>query len=291
MAAAAGLAALRRRVARIERGLPRLTGGEPGACGEAEAAGGLEQVRPGRFGEQVLSLGTPDLDKAFHGGGLPCWGTHEVAGADWAGAALGFSLGLLARLLGSSGGARAVLVQERMAEREGGGLYGPGLQAFGLDPGRLLLVSVRRGREALWATEEVCRSGAAAAVLTQIWDGEELDLQATRRFNLAARRTATMALLVTRDLAGTSAALTRWRIAGRPSRLSGGLLGRPAMDLSLIRNRQGRTGAWTVEWSPHDRAFLPAATHPLALAGPPFDQPIGAGAEPRAEARSRRALG
>ena len=54
------------------------------------------------------------------------------------------------------------MVQEPGALSEGGGLYGPGLWALGLDPGRLVLVSARKGGEALRIADEAVRGWARA---------------------------------------------------------------------------------------------------------------------------------
>ena len=211
----------------------------------------------GEAAEGVIPLGYPPLDERFEGGGLQA-GTHQAAGPG--GAPFAFVCALLARLSAARPDGRVMLVQEAGALRETGGLYGPGLQALGVDPEGLAVLGVRTGAEALRATDEALKSGAAAAVVLELWDGEALaDLSITRRFNLSAQRTGAFAFLVTPTLAATSAALTRWRV--EPARTVGrkGRLGAPAFALTLERNRLGRTGRWTVEWDGHDRCFRPAA--------------------------------
>jgi protein ImuA len=207
-------------------------------------------------------------------------GTHQAAPAaagDEA-AALAFATALTVRALEARPGARALLVQSAEAARESGWAYAAGLQALGLDPDRLAVVGVRSGLEALRTVDEALKSGAVCAVLADLWDEPRLDLSATRRFNLASARTGAMALLVTRNLAGTSAALTRWRVAARPSAaIRRRRLGRPTFSLSLIRNRMGPTGEWTVEWDSHDRVFRAPAPLPLPAARPTADRPAAAG--------------
>ena len=284
MASASALAALRRRIAQIEG-----TAVEQGVAGPRWPIDGRGPVEPassamGGNGSFVLPFGIRDVDAVFRGGGLPSHGTHEIAATSPAdgGIALAYALALATRLAELSGDGRVVIVQERMAASYHGQLYAPGLHAFGLDPDRVLFVSARQTRSALWVVEEAARSGAVAGVLAEIWDASGLvDLTATRRINMAARASGAMALLAVRTLDGTSAALTRWRIAAAPSRgPTPRLLGRPAFDLSLVRNRHGRTGAWTVEWDPHERAFaIPA--YPLAVARPAPDRSPGAVGEDR----------
>jgi protein ImuA len=278
MASASLLAALRRRIARIEGAAIGQGSAEPhalaGASGPVNPSSSARWTSRSRF----LPLGVPDLDAAFTGAGVRCAGTHEIAApAGDDAAAIGFALALISRLTAGVRHGRVVIVQERMAASQHGGLYAPGLHAFGVDPDRVLFVSARQTRSALWVVEEAARSGAVVGVLADLWDSAGLlDLTATRRINLAARQGGAMALLAVRTLAGTSAALTRWHVGAAPSRgPAPRLLGRPAFDLSLVRNRHGRTGAWTVEWDPHERAFVIPAD-PVRVARPAPDRPPAA---------------
>lgn len=237
-------------------------------------------------GAATTGLGMAAIDDRFEGGGLPA-GAHQVGGVEGDPlSAWGFGCALVSRLLAERPGACALLVQEASGAREGGRLYAPGLLAFGLDPDRLALVEVRQGAEALRVANEALKSKTVAAVLVELCDGAVLaDLSVTRRFNLAARRAGVLAILVTPDLSGTSAALTRWRVAPAPSADGRRRLGAPAFDLTLTRNRLGPTGAWTVEWDCHDRRFKhPAAPLPASVARPPVDRPGAPG--PRLPAAS-----
>ena len=67
--------------------------------------------------------------------------------------------------------------------REYGRLYGHGLNVFGLDPARLILVETRHRNDTLWALEEALHSGAPAAVAGVI---DQLDLKLSQRLQLAA---------------------------------------------------------------------------------------------------------
>ncbi len=209
----------------------------------------------GRSLAAVATLGREPLDDALGGGLIP--GSHQAAGED-AGdgaAALGFAAALMARALDAQPGARGLLVRSGEAAREDGVVHGPGLQALGLDPDRVGVVSVRTGAEALRVVDEALKSGAVAAVLAALWDEPRLDLSVTRRFNLSAARYGSLAILATRDLSATSAALTRWRVRTLPSRESRRRLGRPTFKLDLVRNRFGATGEWILEWNSDERCF------------------------------------
>ncbi|HTI66768.1 MAG TPA: hypothetical protein VL460_04385 [Caulobacteraceae bacterium] len=247
--------------------------------GEKENALKLPQDRP----LCTIRLGVESIDAAC-GGGLAA-GTHQAAGQG--AAALGFGLGLMARVLAATPTARVLLVQTREAANEAGRAYAPGLHAFGLDPDRVGVVRAPSQAEALRVVDEALRSGAAAAVLADLGDAPRLDLSVTRRFNLSARRCGALALMVTRDLDATSAALTRWRVEACPSRGRRRRLGRPAFGLCLVRNRLGPTGEWTLEWDSDDRVFRPPPPLSAPLARPVVDRPdparpAGAGDAPGA---------
>ena len=164
----------------------------------------------------VLPLGAPALDAHLPGGGLPLAGLHEIEGerAEWDdGAALGFALALLSRVLAARSGP-VLWVAARLD------LYAPALAAAGLDAGRLILA--RAGDEAarLWALEEGLRAGAFAALLGEIG---ALDRTSGRRLQLAAEAAGLPCFVLQRQLVGLrlaqapSAALTRWRVSPRPS--------------------------------------------------------------------------
>ena len=72
-----------------------------------------------------------------------------------------------------------------MALAESGAPYGPGLDAFGLSPERLLTVSAARRSDLLWAMEEALRCRAVDAVIGELRHGE-IDSVALRRLSLAA---------------------------------------------------------------------------------------------------------
>ncbi len=278
MTASLTLDALRTRIEAIERHAP-----EGGLRPSAHAQ--RRRTSPGEAAwDPAFSFGLDALDSCFSPGGPP-FGAHEVCGpAGEPAAALLFMMLMLARLFQADPQAQALVVQDPSALREGGGLYGPGLWALGLDPGRLVLVSAREGGEALRIVDEAVRSGAVAAVVAEAPRAlRKLDLAATQRLNLYGRQTSTLALLATGDLDATSAAMTRWRVRARPSRAPRAYLGPPALELDLVRNRLGPTGRFTVDWSSDDAAFrlpasaaaplrapvVPAPAHrPAARAGP-----------------------
>ena len=309
------LAALRRRIAALERRAPA---DGPGAG--RTRAGGLP--RPWRLGMAVLDAalpaeaevpepgacpghdpgaGSPGMESGIEDGfgGLAPGGLHEAAGgADLDGpAALAFLAALLVRL--GRAGRRGPVAVCQGPHRAGGSaarLYGPGWRDLGLDPGELLLVGARRDREMAWAMEECLRSGALAAVLGETG---RMSFVASRRLALAARESRTPALLLRGDGLGTaSAACSRWRVTTlSPDREAGcadpfdtplfdtGALGRPRWRLELLRCRGGRPATCDVEWNRETGDFGMAA----ALADRPAAPRAGRRPVPQPAPEYRRA--
>ncbi len=226
---------------------------------------------------RTASLGLAALDAAFTLEGLPA-GLHQFAPAAPTALASAWlaPVAVAARRPSTSGGVRVVLVQEADARREGGAPYGPGLEALGVAAADIAVVHSRSALDALGATEAALRLHAAPVVMLELRRGEaQADLAATRRLDLLARRAGAWLFLLTPTLHATSAALTRWRVHPAASPGVRRRPGPPAVRLELLRNRAGRTGAWTLLWNPHERRFTPVA---------PLSAPVGAPALDRSRA-------
>ncbi|MAG96849.1 MAG: hypothetical protein QF797_04160 [Alphaproteobacteria bacterium] len=215
----------------------------------------------------VLTLGDSEIAAALPGAGLARGCLHEVVvGPAGQGAALGFASLLLARLANLEGPAAPVLWCQRLDDvYERGALYGPGLAAFGLDPGQLIVARGRRDAEVLWAMEEGLRVPALAAVLGEV---EALDFTPSRRLQLAAGASGVTALVLRQDgELGSTAAATRWRVAplaGQPrtARIgdqSAEVSPRSRWHLELLRCRGGAPADWQVEWHDETGDFAVAA--------------------------------
>jgi protein ImuA len=199
-----------------------------------------EQRKPLPFG-----LGT--IDSHLPDGGLTCGALHEVVpqAESCITAAFGFIAAILGRLA-------CPLVFVMPAHglrpyRPHGRLHGHGLNALGLDPGRLILVETAHRKETLWAMEEAVRSAAPAAVVGVI---DTLDLKTSQRLHLAATDAGLpLFLLRPAQTLESSAAATRWRIGtAKAARDRFGLVTQPRWHLQLERCRNGRPGEWVVEY-------------------------------------------
>ncbi len=207
--------------------------------------------------------------------GLPArlaWGALNQVVAAYAAqpAAFGFLLALTALSQQVRTGP-AVLVASRRVLAEHGAPYGHGLAQLGLAVDRLILVETQSDKEALWALEETLRSEAQPAMVAGALAGGP-DLTASRRLNLAAARHRTpLVLLNGAKAAGTSAAVTRWRIAAAPASRDrygalAGLRWRIVLERCRLGSRQmghhaghqgsspashlmDRPGTWLIEWN------------------------------------------
>ncbi len=208
----------------------------------------------------VRPLGLAGIDRVLPGGGWLRGGLHELLDEHRHGAALGFTVALLGRLLAAGG--HAVWIGARDE------LFGPGLAELGLAPERLLVVRARGRNARLWALEEALRSPGLVAALAEI---DRLSLTQSRRLQLAAEAKGVSALLLRPAAgAGLSVARTRWRIAALGSHAPGQALGPPRWRVELVRCRGGQTGIWQIEWRAggwHESA------DPLPLAADTGDRP------------------
>ena len=255
----------------------------------------------------VLPFGVAAIDRALPGGGLARGALHEILGAggdeEDGALAAAFAAQILGRLTRPPTSPSRLLTRpgpslSPLKGGEGRGevgvvlwclprpdLYGPGLAAHGLDPGRVVLVRASRDAEILWAMEEGLRAPGIAAVVGEIGS---LPMVASRRLQLAAERSGITAFLLrrwrdggqaARERALPNAAVTRWRIAALPSRPSLGEpgVGHPRWRVELLRCRGGEPESWEME--------VPDATDHVSLAAALADRP----AAPVASEKYRRA--
>jgi protein ImuA len=205
-----------------------------------------------------LPLGIATIDTTL-GGGLARGALHEIAAAGEAHVAVaaGFALGLMPPDV------RLVWIAEDMALAESGAPYGPGLDAFGLRPEKLLTVAAAHGRDLLWAMEEALRCRAVGTVIGELRHGE-IDSVAVRRLSLAASASGALALLLRASPPhDASTAATRWIVSAALHE---------SFTVRLTRNRRGPRGAWTLQWSTNDERFVFAA-HAQPVAAPAADRP------------------
>jgi protein ImuA len=227
------------------------------------------QRRPGLENRvDPLPLGIPAIDEVL-GGGLLRGALHEIAAPEepHIAATVGFALGLA----GHVGKRHSVFwIAEEMALAENGAPHGAGLDAFGLAPERLVMVSVAHRRDLLWAMEEALRSRAAGVVIGEMRGGR-IDEVAVRRLSLAAADSGALAFLLrATPPSDASTAATRWIVVAAPS-VTSQCTGAPRIVAHLARNRYGPLGSWILEWSDSDERFI-LPTHAQPVAAPALNR-------------------
>ena len=227
-------------------------------------------------GRKVLPFGVPEIDRRLPGGGLALGSLHEVAGGgngaiDGAAAAL-FSAGIAGRTKGK------VLWCVTRPD-----LFAPALAHVGLSPSRVIYVEAGDEKALLSCMEEGLRHGGIGAVVGEL---ARLPMNASRRLQLAAEGSGTIALVIRRwrrqaeasDFGQPTASVTRWRVSVLPSTpLPVPGVGRARWLVELIRCRAGESADFEVE--------APDAKGRIAL---PSELAHGS---PEAQARRRGAAG
>lgn len=219
---------------------PRAAADSPGSPGPLDRLRArvrrIEGLPPALAGGgDVAPLGLAGLDDALPWGGLPRGVLHEVVALE-RGAATGFAA-LAAARLADTGPILWCLARDD--------LHAPGLAAFGLDAGALVLARAPDVAGVAWAMEEGLRAGAFAAVLGEVG---ALSLDGARRLQLAARGAAAVILRPAAAAHGTSPAVTRWRIGPAPSAPAEPGVGPARWRVALDRCRGGCPRDWIVEW-------------------------------------------
>ena len=199
-------------------------------------------------------LGHREADLCLKGG-LQHGVLHEVfAVVGHEASATGFAAGLAARVAADK---HALWIRQDFSAHEFGELSPTGLLELGLDPARLLLLSVANASDALRAANDALSCAALGTVVIEILGRPKiLDLVASRRLTLAAaQKSVTVLLLRFGAEPDTSTAETRWLVRAAASPTQNEDWGYPAFEVDLVRNRHGKTGRWFMEWNCDGRIF------------------------------------
>ena len=203
----------------------------------------LDGGRAKRVG--CLPFGVPEIDSILPGGGLAHGALHEFAGGgagtvDGAAAAL-FAAGIAARTKGQ--------IAWCLTRPD---LFMPALAQAGLHPKRVVFVEGDREEDVLASMEECLSYGGLGAVVGEL---VRLPMTASRRLQLAAEKTGTMAIAVRRwrrqteanDFGQPTASTTRWRVSVLPSEdLPVPGVGRARWLLELMRSRAGERSEFEI---------------------------------------------
>jgi protein ImuA len=202
----------------------------------------LQGFKPPKSGEWT-DFGLGAMDGAFPNGRFPTGAVHELLSttAEGAAASAGFLGGLLGTLMRGGGAGLWIGARQR--------IFPMALKAFGIEPDRIVFVALRSQKDMLWVMEEALKCEGLGAVVGEI---PEIGFTASRRLQLAVEKSRVTGFLLRhqpRSLS-TNACVARWRVSPLASRLEGGLpgVGFPRWDVELLKIRNGRPGAWPLEW-------------------------------------------
>lgn len=245
-------------------------------------------VLDGGHSRSRMPLGVESLDSAL-AGGLARGRVHMVraTSAIAQGALTGFAICLLRRLMasadtshiGADGKARP---QQQQTEKPivwcpatpmggSGMLYGAGLAALGLDPGRLLIVDAPNPARRMAVLEDILRTEGLTAVVAE-YDGtqhsSEYWMRLARRAQLAAEASGTTGFLLG-GAATASGFETSWNISPytAPHRAATDRASVrswwPRWDVALTQARGGRPWRCVLEWNPRQNRLYESMSDQL----------------------------
>ena len=223
----------------------------------------LQGFKPPRSGG-ALDFGLGPMNAAFPNGEFPTGAIHEVlsTGPENAAASVGFVGGLIGTLMRNGGAGLWIGARQK--------IFPMALKLFGIEPDRIVFVELRNQKDMLWAMEEALKCEGLAAVVGEI---PEIGFTASRRLQLAVEQSRVTGFIlrhqprghvtnVTGNLPGNVAAnvpgnvtgtacVARWRITPLASQPEAGLpgVGFPRWNVELLKIRNGRPGAWPLEWA------------------------------------------
>jgi protein ImuA len=194
-------------------------------------------------------VGLGPLESAFPNGVFPVAAVHEVvcASGEQAAAGGGLVTGILSVLM-QQGGIGVWIGRS-------GHLFAPALSAFGVEPHKVIFISLNKDKEALWVMEEALKCSGLKAVVCEV---RELDFKQSQRLQLAVEQSRVTGFVMRNaDKLGSTSCAARWQVTSLPSAELGGLPGPgfPRWQVELLKVRNGQPGKWVLEWQ--DGRFVP----------------------------------
>lgn len=191
------------------------------------------------------AIGLGPIENAFPNSVFPTGTIHEfVCGeTEHAAASDGFITGLL-HVLMSKGGACLWIGTSRL-------VFPPSLNAFGIDPDRIIFIDLYKEKHILWVMEEALKTEGLAAVIAEV---KQISFAESRRLQLATEKSKVTGFLIRTDTdkVSSTACTARWKITPLPSDLKDEFIpgvGHPRWNVELLKVKNGNPGIWQVEWS------------------------------------------
>jgi protein ImuA len=208
-----------------------------------------EGYKPPVTGARSL-IGLGPLEAAFPNGVFPVAAVHELVcgSSEQAAAGGGLVTGILSVLLKQGG----ICVWIGRARR----LFAPALTVFGVEPHKVIFISLAKDKDALWVMEEALKCAGLKAVVCEVG---ALNFKHSQRLQLAVEQSRVTGFILrnARGKLESTACAARWRVKSLPSADLGGLpgLGFLRWQVELLKVRNGQPGKWVLEWK--DGRFVP----------------------------------
>jgi len=196
------------------------------------------------IGNSSLDAGLGLLKYSFPNALFPTGAMHEFLskGLEGKTATAGFIAGILSSLMQNNG----VSVWVGPSQT----IFPPALKAFGIDPDKIIFITLKREKDILWAMEEALKCGGLSAVVSEL---KEVSFTASRRFQLAVEQSGVTGFILRYNAnnINTNACIARWRVAPIPGVSYNDLpgIGFPRWNIDLIKIRNGKPGNWQLEWA------------------------------------------
>jgi protein ImuA len=197
-------------------------------------------------------FGLGSIESAFPDGSFPVGVNHEFISTKMpeASAVNGFIAGLLGTFMRK--GKFCMWISHRRT------LFPPGLKRFGVAPHQVIFVDVKREKDVLWAVENALQCDQLAAVVGELQD---ISFAQSQRLQLAVERSRVTGFLHRYQprTQHNLAFATRWKITPIASRLDNQMpgVGFTALNVELLKVRNGKPGLWQMEWKDGGFRHLP----------------------------------
>ncbi len=192
----------------------------------------------------AVDMGLGPIKFAFPNAVFPLGAVHEFicVGAEDAAATGGFIAAIISKIMRELGVTIWISATRT--------LFPPALKSFGIDPDKIIFVDLKREKDILWVMEEALKCEGLATVVGEM---KELDFTASRRLQLAVEKSRVTGFILRRHARhlNTTACITRWKINSLASDLESDLpgVGFPRWKVELLKVRNGKPGAWQIEWA------------------------------------------
>jgi len=190
------------------------------------------------------------ITEAFPNGQFPTGAVHEFLSStvEDTAATCGFISGILSSLMQKKGA--CVWITSSLS------IFPNALTSFGIAPDKVIFINLKKEKEILWAMEEALKFDGLAAVIAET---KELNFTASRRLQLAVEQSLVTGFILRcnpKNIINT-ACVSRWKITSLPGELEDDMpgVGFPRWNVELLKIRNGKPGAWQVEFI--DGKFYP----------------------------------